>query len=273
PKNWTRDERLALVSDILGRDIGSYNDLTDAEGRYVADVLEARGDVAADPMDTMEAEAEFDPFSLPDRPGVHYSAEAEQIMQSSAGGTREGASDGSLLDRSSAPAEQGSGPVGESESSPRLSSGPEQEKLPIRAATRLEQHQAAAAKTRARFADPRPPSLSGTPVAGSGGVGEHPAPPRILGREGEGDASTSKKGKGSEDLGSPLPSGAIEREPSDPLHHLAPDARMALIAHCKDDIDLARSLVGGYLTSKGLKNLDDERDAAHFARITFARGS
>ncbi|MFY9588689.1 MAG: hypothetical protein WAT66_14690, partial [Actinomycetota bacterium] len=42
PKNWTRDERLALVSDILGRDIGSYNDLTDAEGRYVADVLEAR---------------------------------------------------------------------------------------------------------------------------------------------------------------------------------------------------------------------------------------
>jgi hypothetical protein len=55
------------------------------------------------------------------------------------------------------------------------------------------------------------------------------------------------------------------------LHWLAPNDGVELIQKCRDDADVARSTIEGWMGTHGLKSLDDPKDYAEFLRVVLRR--
>jgi hypothetical protein len=301
PRGFNRDERLQVVSDIVGREITSYKDLTEGEARFAADTLEAQGDPDIDPMEALEAEDEFQPFAAtPDQPGVTYSDEAQRIAQGSAGGSApestgsqspvcpagitpaeqhtqgsavsaDGPRAGTLEGPDAAPAEQSSGAAREGDrSSLGLSAAPDQ--LPMKVETRIERAQRQAAATRAKFQGPaESPHPGRVPALAEAGPSA-PMGPAVGSEAGEGEGGRVVSEGGDANSGDPSPArDIVEHPPSMPLHMLPPEDAYDLLRLAKDDQSVANSTVEGFLKAHGVSDLDDPTLLAKFRKLVLRK--
>jgi hypothetical protein len=89
---------------------------------------------------------------------------------------------------------------------------------------------------------------------------------------GEGKGGRVVSEGGDANSGDPSPAWTTtERTPTDPLHWLAPNDGVELIQKCRDDADVARSTIEGWMGTHGLKSLDDPKDYAEFLRVVLRR--